>query len=302
MDYKKKVVMLGDSSVGKTSLVRRFVLDQFEDSYISTIGSKSTVKKIIIKKGGKDVSLTLVIWDVMGRVGYTGAHARMFKGADGAILVTDLTRRATLESLERYWIPLLLGVVESIPLIFIANKSDLIHEIAFDPNEMEYIASKYNIGISNSLPSSLATGYLTSAKTGENVECAFESIGHLLLAKKAPWDPVKELYKNLLAKGPYRERDTRTTIGAADAIIVDFCKGYEDENLAMLMLRQEIIRAGMDINHPSKESLVRLVEFLADAETEYKDNKTVILNRNKRLLLARGAVKMGTKRRVRKAR
>ncbi|UCE37633.1 MAG: hypothetical protein JSW00_19670 [Thermoplasmata archaeon] len=103
-------------------------------------------------------------------------------------------------------------------------------------------------------------------------------------------------------KGPYRQRDTRTTIGAADAIIVDFCKGYEDENLAMLMLRQEIIRAGMDINHPSKESLVRLVEFLADAETEYKDNKTVILNRNKRLLLARGAVKMGTKRRVRRAR
>ncbi|UCE75047.1 MAG: GTP-binding protein [Methanomassiliicoccales archaeon] len=288
MPFKKKVVMLGNSSVGKTSLVRRFVFDQFEDSYITTIGSKTTAKVLKIQKGGKEVVLTLVVWDVMGRIGYIGAHSRMFKGADGALLVTDLTRKETLDSLERYWIPLLWGVVDNVPLIFISNKSDLVDEMAFDPDDLERIASKYNMGIKEELPSHLFTSYLTSAKTGENVENAFESLGHLLLSKKTPWDPVKELYKNLLAKGNLRQRDTRTPIGATDALIVDFCKGFDDEKLAMLMLRQEIIRAGLDINEPSKEGLLRLVEFLADAENEYKTDENVIMSRERRLSLARG--------------
>ncbi len=300
MKYKKKVVMLGNSSVGKTSLVRRFVFDQFEDSYISTIGSKSTVKIVKIKKDQKEFELTMVVWDVMGRVGYTGAHARMFKGADGAILVSDLTRKDTLESLEQYWIPLLYGVVDNIPMVFISNKVDLIDDMAYDPSELEWIASRYNIGISNTLPSHLSTGYLTSAKTGENVENAFESLGHMLLSKKIPWDPVKDLYKNLLAKGNYRHKDSRTAIGATDAIIVDFCNGFSDEKLAMLMLRQEIIRAGLDINQPSRDGLLRLVEFLADSEAEYIDDKTVFKNRKRRLSLAHGARRKGVKRPVKK--
>jgi hypothetical protein len=188
--------------------------------------------------------------------------------------------------------------VENIPMIFITNKVDLIDDMAYDPSEFEWVASRYNIGISNTLPSRLSTGYLTSAKTGENVENAFESLGHMMLSKKIPWDPVQDLYKNLLAKGNYRQNDTTTAIGATDAIIVDFCSGFTDEKLAMLMLRQEIIRAGLDINQPSKDGLLRLVEFLADAEAEYIDTDTVVRNRKRRLSLAHGARRKGVKRPV----
>ncbi|UCG71122.1 MAG: GTP-binding protein, partial [Thermoplasmata archaeon] len=55
---KKKIVLLGDSAVGKTSLIRRFVFDLFEDSYIATIGSKVTMKEMKIKRPNRNVDLT----------------------------------------------------------------------------------------------------------------------------------------------------------------------------------------------------------------------------------------------------
>jgi hypothetical protein len=213
----------------------------------------------------------------------------MLNGAKGALLVTDLTRKETLDNLEQYWIPLLYGVVENVPLIFISNKVDLADDMAYDPSELEEIASRYNMRVSDSLPDHLYTSYLTSAKTGENVELAFESLGHLLLSKKAPWDPVQELYKNLLANGNIRHSEDGTMIGATDSILMDFCNGVSDEKLALLMLRQEIIRARLDINDPSIDGLIRLIEFMADAETDYKDDKAVIKSREKRLSWARSA-------------
>lgn len=289
MTIKKKIIMLGDSAVGKTSMVKRFVYDIFEDSYITTIGSKVTKKELIIKKGEEEVELNLVIWDVLGRVGYNASHARAFAGVDGAILISDLTRKETSKSLERYWIPLLLEVVENVPLVFASNKDDLINGLKVEQKEMLKIASRYNIGIKDSLPPNLSIHYMTSAKTGANVENIFTSLGHLLLSDKILEDPIKELYESLVAHGIYRQTDKKTLIGATDALIVDFCEECGDEKKAMSILRQEIVRAGLNINQPKKEGLLRLVEFLADAETDYKDKDDVINNRKRRLSLAQGA-------------
>ena len=99
MVIKKKVVLLGNSAVGKTSLIKRFVYDKFEDSYIATIGSKVTKKNMSMMTGGQEKGLTLMIWDVLGSEGYKATHARTLAGAHGAILVSDLTRKDTLDSL-----------------------------------------------------------------------------------------------------------------------------------------------------------------------------------------------------------
>jgi small GTP-binding protein len=282
---KKKIIMLGDSAVGKTSMVRRFVFDQFEDTYISTIGSKVSKKGLQIKRGGDEVELKLVIWDILGRVGYNATHARSFAGADGAILIADLSRKETLKSLERYWIPLLFEVVENVPMVFASNKSDLVGDISYKPEEMEEIASRYNLGIKDSLHENLQVSYMTSAKTGENVENVFESLGHLLLSDKIPEDPIKELYESLVAEGIYRQTDKKTLIGATDAIIVNFCEGLEDEKMAMIILRQEITRAGLDIANPKKKALLRVVEYLAEAENDYLDEETLLKNKKRRMSL-----------------
>jgi len=283
LQMKRKIALLGDSAVGKTSLIRRYVFNQFEDSYISTIGTKTSIKELRIPTDEEEIDLTLVIWDLIGREGYHALHARSFVGVNGAMLVADLTRRDTLDSLERYWIPSLFKVVESVPLVFACNKSDLRGHFEFQPEDLETIAARYNAGFEKALPGRLRTAYETSAKTGRKVEAAFESIGHLVVSGEELADPLKELYGSLVAAGVKRTSDKSTPIGALDAIIVDFCEGFKDSRLAMPILRQEVARAGVDTRSPSKEGILKLVEYLAEAETEFQGEKTVRENLRKRL-------------------
>jgi len=288
---KKKIVLLGDSADGKTSLIKRFVLDLFEDAYITTVGSKVTRKDLRIPRPDKTVDLNLMIWDLLGREGYTASHARTFAGVHGALLVADFTRRETLDTLVRYWIPSLFKVVESVPLVFAANKADLSRQAEWKEHELAEIAARHNVGIADALPSGLSTCYATSARTGENVERAFESLGHLVLAGRAPSDPVKELYESLVAMGISRASDTRTPIGALDAILVDFRETsgrLEDERLAMVVLRQEVLRAGIDVRSPTKDGVLRLVDYLAEVESEFKPAPAVAEGRERRLAWANG--------------
>ncbi len=286
MTVTKKIVLLGDSSVGKTSLIRRYVFNIFDDAYIVTIGSKVSKKQFTISKDGQSTQLNLMIWDVIGREGYTSIHTRTFAGVHGAILVADITRKETLVSLERYWIPALFKVVQYVPLVFTCNKSDLHDQVSYDFNELQRIALKYNVNLSDVLPDRLSTSYLTSAKTGENVSVAFESLGHMLLSEKILEDPIKELYESMIAMGVSRESDKSTAIGAYDAILADFCENFDDDKLAMSLIRQETIRAGIDIRNPTKEGIQRVIEYFAEVESEYLDSDKVAINREKRIAWA----------------
>jgi small GTP-binding protein len=283
LGVKKKIVLLGDSAVGKTSLIRRYVLNQFEESYTSTIGSKVRMKELVVQGPDEDVDLTFMIWDLIGREGYHALHARTFVGVHGAILVADLTRKETLSSLERYWIPFLFKVVENVPLVFVCNKSDLEEQFEFEPEDLAFLASRYNVGLDRIPQAWLKSSYATSAKSGSNVEKAFESLGHMILCSKELVDPVKELYQSVVATGLRRSSEKTTAIGALDAIMVDFCEGFEDSRLAMPILRQEMARASIGVNKPTKEGILKVVEYLAEAENEFKDEKTVVANLKRRL-------------------
>jgi small GTP-binding protein len=275
LTIRKKIVLLGDSAVGKTSLIRRYAFNQFEGSYISTMGTKVTMKEMKILKQDEEIDLTLIIWDLIGREGYKALHARSFVGVKGVLLVADLTRRETLNSLERYWIPLLLKVVQDIPMVFVCNKSDLIDKFEFHYKELSDMAKRYIEIEPEKLPKGLKPYYSTSAKEGENVELAFETLGHLVLDGNSYEDPVKKICEALRATRIRRNMDKTTPIGALDEIIVSFCEGFSDSRLAMIILRQEIARAGIDIRSPSKEGVSMFVEYLAEAECEFNDEKTV---------------------------
>jgi small GTP-binding protein len=255
MVIKKKIVLLGDSAVGKTSLIRRFVYDHFDDSYIATVGSKVTKKDVQVQRADGSVKLSLIIWDLIGREGYAAFHSRSLVGTQGALLVTDLTREETLGSLERYWIPMLFKIVGNVPLVFASNKSDLKSEFEFEMEDLERVASKFNKGTEAILPPDLSTSYSTSAKTGGEVENAFASLAHLTLSDKKPEDPLAELFEELVATRVRRTSDTSTPIGALDAIIVDFCDGFDNQKLAMAILRLEITRAGIDVKSPTMEGI-----------------------------------------------
>jgi small GTP-binding protein len=287
LEIKRKIALLGDAAVGKTSLIRRFVFDQFEDSYTATIGSKVTMKELKIKGKTRDIELTFMIWDIIGREGYHALHSRTFVGVNGAILVADLTRKETLQSLEGYWIPFLFKVVENIPLVFVCNKSDLKDECQFSTGELQDIAKRYNGQLMDALPSGFQSAYSTSAKNGNNVDKSFLTLGHLIMSAKELKDPIKELYECIVATGIRRTTDKTTPIGALDAIIVDFCEGFDDSRMSMLILRQELVRAGIDVNNPTRKGIMKAVEYLAEAESEFKDESTVLENLVRRKGLAR---------------
>ena len=94
--YIRKVVMLGDPAVGKTSLVHKYVNDMFDDSYLSTIGAKP-VKKVIER--GEDV-IILIIWDIAGH--NYNLHPAYYLGAKGALVVCDMTRLSTVDTIQSW--------------------------------------------------------------------------------------------------------------------------------------------------------------------------------------------------------
>ena len=162
----KKICMLGDPGVGKTSLVARFVLNSYDDKYISTIGTKVSKKDIIFEEPdrGLSINVRLMIWDIAGQNSYQFAKVAFLKGSHGALLVSDTTRTDTLLNLDG-WIEALEKVTGPVPKVFLANKADLTDLREFGEKEILEMAKKYN-----------TSGYLTSCKTGDNVETAFREI------------------------------------------------------------------------------------------------------------------------------
>ncbi len=164
-----KVCFLGDSSVGKTSLIKKYVYDIFDDSYLMTMGTKVTKKKFSIEVPEQDkiFHLTFMIWDIIGDIHFRGLlHHSYLHGAGGALLVCDITRPETMESLNNWMESLESEGETKVPAIFIGNKNDLKGEKKVSEDEMNKLADVYS-----------SLWYLTSAKTGVNVEEAFKTLG-----------------------------------------------------------------------------------------------------------------------------
>jgi Ras-related protein Rab-1A/Rab family protein len=165
--YKWKVCLLGESTVGKTSLIKRFVYNQFDDSYSNTIGANVTKKELTVKHpdNGSDLDAYLMIWDLMGQQCFLHMlRQSYFFGAQGLIAVCDITKKDTLNELEG-WLSQGLGITGPIPIIILGNKYDLENK-AFDLPDLENFAAKYE----------KAVPLLSSVKTGFNVEKAFEML------------------------------------------------------------------------------------------------------------------------------
>src|SRR5512136_294554 len=103
-DILKKVVLLGDGGVGKTSLIARYVVNKFDDKYIATIGTKVSRKDIQIVKPDLIINLRIMIWDILGQKEYSKIRSASLSGAQGLILVGDLTRPDTIKSLKDFWL------------------------------------------------------------------------------------------------------------------------------------------------------------------------------------------------------
>ena len=183
MTLLAKICLLGDGKVGKTSLINRYLGKGFTSGYIPTLGSdfQSKLVSLDTKYGKKD--LRFQIWDLAGQLAFTQIRRTYYKGSAAAFLVFDLTRPKSLETLER-WLKEFSKNIElsSTSIIVLGNKVDLIDEIKISSD----IAKNY---IDNRLINKFSNVdmqidyYSTSAKTAENVDLAFSSLGEKIIDK-----------------------------------------------------------------------------------------------------------------------
>lgn len=161
----KKVCMLGDPAVGKTSLVKRYIMDTFDERYVSTVGTRVLKKVVPTKKE----EVTMMIWDILGQHTYKLLHYAVLQGAVGAVVVCDVEREDTLGNLD-YWVNLIKDANSSAKCVIVVNKSDLIENAAFDKGKVEEYATQHE-----------SPFYYTSAKTDEGVKDAFEALAEIMV-------------------------------------------------------------------------------------------------------------------------
>ena len=180
-NLKSKVCLVGDIAVGKTSLIDRYVVNSFDDRYLTTLGTKVTKKVLDVPLPDADVvaHMDMTIWDIMGQQGFRQLlQDAYFFGVRGVLAVADITRRITLDDLAG-WIESVEHVAGKVPVLIAINKADLVGDAEFGAAEIERMAA------------SLHSEYLmTSAKTGENVEEAFRRLGELVARRQVPAAPV----------------------------------------------------------------------------------------------------------------
>lgn len=267
-DILKKVVLLGDGGVGKTSLIARYVVNKFDNKYIATIGTKVSRKDIQIVKPNLIINLRMMIWDILGQKEYSKIRSASLSGAQGLILVGDLSRPETIHSLETFWMKEVSAQVGRIPTVIVGNKIDLTASNSMAGTILESMGQRLNVPM-----------LLTSAKTGDNVEAIFSTLGDLLIAEL--------LTKQATSKG----KAPQSLAEVVDFIVQDFCAQYGDLEKAMLIIQHQFEDAGVDIRKPTKETVLRALDGLAKAE-ELSLTKTVarvnLEERQRMIILSKG--------------
>jgi len=165
---KFKVVIAGDKSVGKTSLLRRYATGKFEKSTLSTIGVDFETKKINVD----GVEILLNLWDFGGEKKFRLLFPSYVSGASGALILYDITNKESLLDLPN-WIKLIENVTQPPRTkILIEHKIDLEDQREVSREEAMEIFNQYKF-----------QGEIlgTSAKTGQNIENAFEMLGRQIL-------------------------------------------------------------------------------------------------------------------------
>ncbi|MFX1378968.1 MAG: Rab family GTPase [Promethearchaeota archaeon] len=168
-EYTFKIIIIGPAAVGKSSLIRRFVDNAFSTDYQFTLGV-DFMSKLVEYEPTKYARLS--IWDIGGQDRFQVMRRNFYEGAQGALLVFDLSREQTFYKMQDWFSDLYQTIKKDVPKIIIGNKKDIISEIG-------YIIDREIIGtFINNINTNLIE---TSAKTGENVKKAFVQLTRLII-------------------------------------------------------------------------------------------------------------------------
>lgn len=257
---RHKICLLGDPYVGKTSLIRKYVYNEFYEGYLSTIGIEVTKKDLTLEiednnnNGNKNLNYDfgMTIWDIIGQKEFRVLISKFYKNASGALIISDLTREDTIQEIES-WTSSIFTQIGKIPVIFVGNKTDLINPKTFDSEPLAELSTRYG-----------APWVLTSAKNGENVENVFIMLAKLIIQNSI-------YFKNMTS-----------LIDVLDAIIVDFCEVNDGLEYGMPLFREEFKKIpGSSLKEPSREVIEIAIDRLTAITGSKKGKEIAELQHNR---------------------
>jgi len=169
-EFAFKTIIIGDPGVGKTSMVRRSIGQEFRKSYLPTIGTNINNKNIILY----DTEFQMILWDLAGQVKFEKLRSSFYQGSQCVIIVFDLTKFESFDNIKKWYFDLKnnLSNFDELEIVLCGNKSDLKEEIQISKDKALSLATELNID------------YLeTSARIGTNIETIFVNMINNIISK-----------------------------------------------------------------------------------------------------------------------
>ena len=242
-EVSKKVILMGDGKVGKTAVVRQFVDRDFLEEYTPGTGMTVHSKNLQLAYPNLVINLKLSIYDMCGQKEYSRIRDAGATGADGLVMVGDLTRPETISSIDEFWLKEAKKTIGDLPTAYLGNKLDLVTRGCPTAKFLEESGARMGAPV-----------FLSSAKTGKNIDHVFHQLGEML---------VSDLIAS--AKAP-RKGKPITLTDALDYIIEDFCAQHGDMEKAMAIAQNQLSGAKVDMDHPKLESVEDFLERIWGVE------------------------------------
>eukprot|EP00756_Hemistasia_phaeocysticola_P021266 Hpha_TRINITY_DN15765_c0_g1::TRINITY_DN15765_c0_g1_i1::g.39498::m.39498/K07910/RAB18; Ras-related protein Rab-18 len=181
-DHSFKLLMVGDSGVGKSSILLRFADDQFDPSIGSTIGIDFKMKTLAVNHQGKDLSLSLKIWDTAGQERFRTLTSSYYRGAHGVILVYSISDRESFNHVGT-WLREVdsFKTFDDVAKLLVGNKRDLEEERAVSREEAQAVAQEHGM-----------LWIECSAKTKEGIRQAFTELSCKILDTSSLVAPTRQ--------------------------------------------------------------------------------------------------------------
>lgn len=208
--YKFKIVLIGNISVGKSSIIKRFVNNEFDEEYVCTIGTELSKKSLLVSTIGTELSkksllvsqnkmLELSIWDTCGQEKYRSITRQYYTKAHAILLVFDLTSEKAFDDLQSWYEEALEYINDAKCMFFLlGNKSDLKEEIKINEEDIRAFMKKNQ---------KIKKYFEVSALNGHNIDLAFDKIGNHLLITYEFEKINMDVYKNLYLKIKENDND-----------------------------------------------------------------------------------------------
>jgi small GTP-binding protein len=242
-EVDRKLVLFGDGKVGKTSLITRYIDQSFSPGYIPGTGLKVFSKMLEFVYPNLIVNLRMSIWDTAGQKWYSRIREPALQGAQGVILVCDLSRPETVASIGDFWLGEVKNATGQMPIAIVGNKVDLITRKGNILDMLENIGAKNGIDV-----------FVTSAKSGENVDNVFRLAGERFVM-----DIANTIGKESTKK-PVNLREV------TDNIVEDFISQHGNVEKALTIVHNQFKDAGFNLDAPEKKALIRALERLQKVE------------------------------------